>query len=113
MSVARRICVFGLVLGCASEPTSLDDCSLLTAVVEREDCRLRFLAPLFERGGEEALREGLRALEDPVSRDLVRLRLAVGSPHRAGSLCREVETPDARAKCQQVLGRPHLRAPRP
>ena len=46
--------------------------------------------------------------QDARSRDLLRLRLAVRDPRRAGVFCPEMETPAGHERCKQVLGRPHL-----
>ena len=107
-----RLLPLALLLGCGSAPQTLQDCAGLAGATEREDCRLEMLVPLFEAGDMQAFEQGLATLEEPVSRDLVRLRLAVADPSKAGHLCRGVETDDARTKCKQVLGRPHLAAPR-
>lgn len=100
--------------GCASPaPETIEDCATLGNQQERENCRLEMLIPIFEGGNAEAFAKGLAQLKDPNARDLVRLRLAVQQPDRAGHLCGQVETQGAREKCRQVLGRPHLSAPRP
>jgi hypothetical protein len=102
------------LLACGQQvPTSLAGCADLASAAAREDCRLQYLEPLFVAGDLDGFEEGVRALESPISRDLVRLRLAVRAPDRAGALCAQVETEGARDKCRQVLGRPHLAAPRP
>ncbi len=104
--------ILALLLACGGKPATLEDCAGVRDAVAREDCYLSMLHEVFERGDDQAFLQGLSRVEDPISRDLVRLRLAVESPDRAGWLCEGVETENARAKCQQVLGRPHLRAPR-
>jgi len=86
-------------------------CERLRDPAEQQDCHLEELATLFGEGDEAAFVEGLAALEDPLTRDLVRIRLAVDRPERSGWLCARVETEGARDKCRAVLGRPHLRAP--
>ncbi len=104
--------VLWLVVACSGEPQTLADCDRVRDSVAREDCRLSLLHGLFEAGDDVAFLAGLAQVDDPLSRDLVRLRLAVESPDRAGWLCEGVETENAQDKCRQVLGRPHLRAPR-
>jgi hypothetical protein len=105
------------LIGCGPEsatsllPATLAGCAEMDVAAERENCRLLLLTPLFEQGNQLDFEIGLASLEDPLSRDLVRLRLAVLFPARAGTLCERVETPGAEQKCRQVLGRPHLRAP--
>lgn len=101
--------VASLLAACA-QPTVLAGCDRLSGVTAREDCRLRILKPVFDGGQQGAFDAALRELEDPVSRDLVRLRLAVANPADAGRLCHQVETRGAQEKCRQVLGRPHLGA---
>jgi hypothetical protein len=102
-----------LALACGGgEPTTLEGCDALSDATSREDCRLRVLAPVFEKGSAEEFDAAIGKLEDPLSRDLVRVRLAIDDPSKADRLCMQVETDGARQKCEQVLGRPHLRAPR-
>jgi hypothetical protein len=103
-----------LWLGCGrpEAPAELAACSALADLTAREDCRLKLLEPLFESKDAGAFQRALDALEDPASRDLVRLRLAIRDPNRGGRLCEQVETKPAQRKCRQVLGRPHLRGQR-
>lgn len=99
------------LLACAGEPATLDDCASLGDEAARENCRLDRLRPLWQSGDRAAFDAGLAALSDPASRDLVRLRIAIDDPAGA-ALCEEVETAQGREKCDRILGRPHLRAPR-
>ena len=101
----------GLLLAlaaCAAEPRRIEDCGKLRGTAAVENCRWRFVEPVAD--DPEALRAALAAIPEAASRDLVRLRLAIEHPDRAASACREVETPGARERCEQVLGRPHLGA---
>ena len=109
------ILLFAL-LGC-SEPKTLADCAGVRDAAEREECRFQMVRPLLPDPNDpkpdyKALKKGLdaalAAIDDPRSRDLLLLRLAIASPSTAGFLCNKVETDGARQKCQQVLGRPHL-----
>ena len=95
-----------LLLGCQPEPQSLAECPRLGNAGEVEDCRFEMVQPLV--GDEDALDSALGIIDDPGSRDLLLLRLAIADPQRAGRLCRRVETAGARERCRQVLGRPHL-----
>ena len=107
--------MIGLALGlmaCAGGvPETMGDCAALAEPVEREDCRLSLAAA--ELGDLEALRGLIAQVPSPESRDLLRLRLAVQDPYRAGPLCRDAETDPAAERCRQILGRPHLRTPQP
>ncbi len=105
-----------LVLGC-SEPETLADCAGIGDEAGREECRFQLLLPLLpdpnhpspdRKAFAAALDDALAQIEDPRSRDLLLLRLAIASPSTAGFLCTKVETEGARLRCQQVLGRPHL-----
>lgn len=83
------------------------DCDDIGDPRAREDCRFAKVANALE--DPAAFDAALGAITDPDARDLVLLRLAVQHPERAGELCGRVQTDVAREKCQQVLGRPHLR----
>jgi len=111
---AVRMAFWLVLLGCGSvpEPTTVAGCAAIGDATARENCRFGFLRPLFESGDIAAFEAALGGIEDPLARDLVRLRLAIDDPSRADRLCGRVETASGRGKCQQVLGRPHLRAPR-
>ena len=98
-----------VLLGCGGQPASLADCARLRDAVDREDCRLRFLGEHFEAGDEVAFQQGLAQLEDPLARDLVRLRLAVDAPDRAGWLCEQVETQGARERFSEGSACAHAR----
>ena len=99
--------------GAVATPSTVEGCAALSAATDRENCRLELLEPVFAGGDEAAFDKAVAALEDPSSRDLVRLRIAIRDPARAHKLCLQVETDGAKEKCRQVLGRPHLRADRP
>ena len=94
-----------LALGCA-EPDTVAGCAGLRDATAREECRYRLVAPL--TGDAAALDAALDAIEDPASRDLLLLRLAIAEPARASRQCARVTTDGAAEKCTQVLGRPHL-----
>ena len=107
----RRAVGAGLLLAlaaCATEPRRIEDCGRLRGTAAVENCRWRFVEPVAD--DPEALRAALAAIPEAASRDLVRLRLAIEHPDRAAGACREVETPGARERCEQELGRPHLGA---
>lgn len=95
-----------LLLACQAEPCTVAECARLGTPAEAEDCRFRLVQPLV--GDDAALDAALADIPDPGSRDLLLLRLAIADPPRAGRLCKRVETEGAIARCQQVLGRPHL-----
>lgn len=100
--------VFALI-GCRQEPASISDCAALPPA-EREACHYGFIAPLV--GDPAALDAALDTIEDPASRDLLLLRLAIADPPQAAGLCKRVVTEGAKARCAQVLGRPHLQSTR-
>lgn len=105
--------MIGLLLALAAcssaPPQTMSGCAGLDEPTEREDCRLRVAGEHLDE--LEALRRQIALVSSPESRDLLRIRLAVQDPHRAGPLCRDAETNPAAQRCQQVLGRPHLRTP--
>ncbi len=106
-----------LALLACSKPETVAECASLRAEADREECRFDLLVPLLpdpnhpapdRKAFQKALETALDDIEDPRSRDLLLLRLAIASPSTAGFLCTKVETEGARLRCQQVLGRPHL-----
>ena len=58
----------------------------------------------------KALEVELQKLSSPVEKDLVLLQLAVRQPKYARMLCKKIQTDNAKEKCQQIIGRPHLGA---
>ena len=107
----RALMLAGTLGACGDpEPTQLSDCARLSEPAAQEACRYRFIAPLLD--DPDALDAALATIDDPGSRDLVLLRLAIADPRRAAGLCRRVTTEGAQARCRQVLGRPHLQSTR-
>jgi len=107
----RALMVAAALAACgAPEPTQLADCAGLPDAAAQEACRYRFIEPLLD--DPSALDAALATIDDPGSRDLVLLRLAIADPRRAAGLCRRVTTEGAQARCRQVLGRPHLQSTR-
>jgi hypothetical protein len=99
-----------LLLACQGEPVTVAECATLSRPAEVEDCRLRLVQPLID--DDDALDAALAEIDDPGSRDLLLLRLAISDPPRAARLCRRVQTEGAKERCRQVLGRPHLQTTR-
>ena len=108
--------IFLLLLACA-QPKTVSECARLSDETKREECRFDLLEPLLPAPGapptdrkafQSTLDAALTSIDDPRSRDLLLLRLAIASPASAGYLCTKVQTDGARERCQQVLGRPHL-----
>ncbi len=73
------------------------------------DCRFE-RAKLTLSTDKAATLAELRAVADPVERDMVAMRLAQVDPTQAGYLCAEVTTAYGLTRCEQVVGRPHLGA---
>ena len=84
--------ILALLLGC-------DPCDA--------DCRFMRARATFGKDDAATLAE-IAAVDDPVERDMVRLRLAAIDPTRGGFLCRDASTDYGKARCEQVVGRPHL-----
>ena len=101
-----------LLLACEpAEPQVIAECAQIADGTAREECRMGFVVAQLE--DLDAMRALIAEVPEVESRDLLRLRLAVRDPVRAAGLCHDAETPPAQQRCQQVLGRPHLRTPRP
>lgn len=99
-----------LAFACGGAPQSLEDCDEVRDPAAQEECRYTFILPLL--GDPPSLDAALASIDDPGSRDLLLLRLAIADPKRAGALCKRVATEGAKARCRQVLGRPHLQSTR-
>lgn len=111
-TAALRALILSALCGCA--PDTVAECARISDAARRETCRFELvLAQVLPDGTQgnvdkKALEAAMKQIDDPVSRDLILLRLAILAPTEAMSLCRHVETEGAQQKCQQVLGRPHL-----
>ena len=100
---------FLMVLACSGEP-EFTGCQGVSPGPDQEECR--FQEALQIQSNREALTRFLSEISDDSSRDLIAIRLAVRDPSEFGWLCDGVSTRTAGDRCRQVLGRPHLRAPR-
>ena len=98
-----------LAMACSGEP-EFTGCNEVPPGPDQEECR--FQEALELQGNRSALTRYLREIIDDSSRDLISVRLAVRNPSELGWLCDDVSTRTAGDMCRQVLGRPHLRAPR-
>jgi hypothetical protein len=108
--LAVSLILLGLALAATGCGEAGDDCAALGDEVARENCLFERVSTLFE-ADDPSWRQQLEAIPSAASRDLLRLRLAILDPTRGPALCAGVETPSARARCQQVVGRPHLASP--
>ena len=101
-----------LAAGCSgTPPETMADCAALGDITAREDCRLALVAARID--DPDAMKAMIAQIPAPESRDLLRIRLTVQDPVRGATLCKDAETAPAQQRCSQVLGRPHLRSPRP
>ncbi len=96
--------LLSLLAACGTDASG--DCGELPPGRALEECRYTRARAAAEQ--PEALDAALADIDDPASRDLLLLRLAVDLPARAPELCRRITTPAARDKCDKVVGRPHL-----
>lgn len=108
-STARRLTMALALVGLGCQGGD-GPCSDVRDAVARENCQFERVSALFE-ARDPGWETALASIEQPASRDLVRLRLAILDPQRGPALCADVETADAQARCQQVVGRPHLASP--
>ena len=87
--------MFWIVLLACNEPHVYDEAELLR--LSKEDSyRQQFVEQLPEE-----------------SRDILLLKLAVQNPTSATKFCGEVIGRNAKEKCKQVIGRPHLQLSKP
>lgn len=47
------------------------------------------------------------------TQDVLLLTLAIRNPNEANRFCKKIQTANAKEKCQQVIGRPHLQLSKP
>lgn len=89
-----------------SRPTTEARCAQVSAPARREAC----LREVWLRDAQtpEAIAAAVAASEDPVTRDLLRLRLVAGEPVQAGLICPQVEGARAQRLCRLLEGRTHL-----
>ena len=85
--------IFLIVFGCSNDEISLDEYLSLMPDWEQFDAKISTL--------------------EETERDLLLLRLAVQEPRHSTILCKKVKSQNAKEKCKQVIGRPHLTIPRP
>lgn len=97
------------LLGC-SRPPGLEGCAGIRDGETRETCRFEEAKALAAAGRIDALTAGLATIEDPMARDLLVVRLVVDDTTLADRLCPAVTTEAGKQRCQQILGRPHLRS---
>lgn len=103
--------LFALVVALACAMNSgrapgIEGCEELSGTA-REDCRFAEVRKV--SGDPTALEGALRTLEDPLSRDLLLVRLAFDAPTSSAKFCSRVTTDVGKQRCQQIIGRPHLR----
>ena len=91
-------------------PPGMAGCETLRDGMTREECR--FTEAKLLVSDPPALDTALAGL-DPTSRDLLLVRLAMDTPTSSAVLCGRVATAIGRQRCQQILGRPHLRGQAP
>lgn len=97
-----------LALGCGlGTPDTFEGCAAIRDGIEREECR--FLQAQRLSADPAALAAALATLSDATGRDLLLVRLAMDAPDKSDALCGQVTTPAGKQRCQQILGRPHLR----
>ena len=95
-----------LGLACSDPPpATFAECAEVDDPTAREDCRLDKALPLLE---DRTTFDARIATLEPVSRDLLLVRLAFQQPHHAAWLCERVTTAEGLKRCERILGRPHL-----
>jgi hypothetical protein len=97
--------------GCDSRPAPGGPCSAQPEGATRDACLFQQAQAL--AGDLDALRAYIDGVPEPVTRDLLRLRLVASSPSLYQPLCEDVSTAGAKTRCRRVLDRPHLGDPRP
>jgi len=105
--------LLALMLGGAgcdrSVETDMTACGSQGTPEAREECRFQVALGL----GHDREAQGMAVMEVPegVSRDLVRLRLALHDPIAYGRLCNDVTVREIQERCRMVNIRPHLMIP--
>lgn len=99
-----------VALACGTRAPGMAGCASLPEGKEREECHFTEAKALVPN--PDALDAALAPL-DPLARDLLLVRLAMDTPDQSAVLCGRVMSPVAKQRCEQILGRPHLRGPAP
>jgi len=86
---------------------------VLACTTARDDGPFDRASAALRQGDMATVDKEIAAVADPVEKDLLRVRLAAVDPQRAAALCAATTTEYAKAKCHQVLGRPHLQSVKP
>ncbi|MAA79780.1 MAG: hypothetical protein CL916_11020 [Deltaproteobacteria bacterium] len=81
------------LIGCQQERESIDDWTPLLGNWNEFDAQLNNIS-------------------DPIKKEILLIQLAVQNPQYSKILCTKVQTYGAKEKCQKVIERPHLSAPR-
>jgi hypothetical protein len=97
--------VLALLLGCG-RPPGIAGCASLDGTT-KEDCRFDEAKKLVANKAE--FTAAVATIEDPTARDLLLVRLAFEVPSSSATLCSQVTTAIGKQRCQQIIGRPHLR----
>jgi len=87
--------------------------AVLFACSTTDDGAFERASAAMAKGDMAAVDAEIAALGDPLSQDMLRVRLAAVEPQKGAHFCAAVTTEYAKAKCQQVLGRPHLQSIKP
>ena len=97
--------LLALLIGCG-RPPGIAGCASLDGT-QKEDCRFDEAKKLV--GDKAEFTAAIATIEDPTARDLVLVRLAFELPSSSAALCSQVTTTIGKQRCQQIIGRPHLR----
>ena len=76
------------------------------ACMSNEPPTLEALTPLLKK--PQKFNSELAKIQDPGHRDLLLLQLAIREPKYSQKLCHKIQTKNAKEKCRQIIGRPHL-----
>jgi len=86
-----------------------EDCFGFESTTEREECHFQHCLRIVE--DEDALTDYIESISDPLSRDLLRVRLATRDPETFHWICEDASTPSGGEKCSRIVDRPHLYEP--
>jgi len=92
-----------------SSESAMVACGQESPIEAQEECR--FQVALRLGPNRDVMRAALRDISDDISRDLVRIRLAVHDPIAHGWLCADTVVPEIQQQCTIIIYRPHLTHP--
>lgn len=96
-----------LLIACASEPRSWQDCDALSGVA-RDDCQGRLFPKAFCDDPEAAAALVETHVSEPAVRDLIWHQVTLEVDPHTARWCTRIQDAAVRSRCESIVKRPHL-----